>query len=157
MRRADTIDVLNRLLVLLHRSLPMYLSYAVPWAPSEPNGSQKVADGLNRLVEDQKLYAARIADAIQNRGGRIHTGGFPMEFTDLHLLSFDFLLREMVKYQRRDIESIQHCVDLLVDDPPARSLAEEVLGNAKGHLDTLEELSRDKHTPAIKLRDGEAH
>jgi hypothetical protein len=156
MRRASTIDVLNQLLVLHHRSLPMYLSYAVPWSSSEPNGTQKVSDALDRLVEDQKLYSGRIADAILDRGGRIESGGFPMEFTDLHLLSLDFLLREMIRYLRRDIETIQRCVDLL-DDPAAKDLAEEALGNAKGHLDTLEELARDDHGDAIKLRGSESH
>ena len=157
MRRANTIDILNELLVVHHRSLPMYLSYAVPWAPTAPNGTRNIAAVLDRLVADQKRYASKLAEAILARGGRIETGGFPMEFTDLHLLSLDYLLNEMVKYQRRDIAKIERAVELLRDDPLARELAEEALGNAKGHLDSLEECARGENSSTVKLHGSEGH
>ena len=43
-------------------------------------------------------------------------------------------------YQKQDIAAIQQCVADLAGDPAGRALAEEVLGNARGHLESLEEL-----------------
>jgi hypothetical protein len=48
------------------------------------------------------------------------------------------LLQELIRHQRLDIETIEDCVADLRGDRPARELAEEVLGNARGHLENLE-------------------
>ncbi len=63
-----------------------------------------------------------------------------MAFTDTHDLSLDYLLTEMAYYQKQDIAAIERCVADLAGDPEARALAEEALGNARGHLASLEEL-----------------
>ncbi len=138
MRRIDSVEVLNRLLALQYRSLPMYLNEACPW--THP-GDESASATLAQLVADHKAYSSRIAEAILDRNGAILPSGYPMEFTDTHLLSLDFMVGELIKYQRRDITQVEHCVADLAADPPARALAEEVLGNARGHLESLEELA----------------
>ena len=67
-------------------------------------------------------------------------GEFPMEYTDLHDLDIDYLIRFAVDYQQQDIASIGEIVDQLRLAPAAQSLAEEVSGMTKGHLDSLLEL-----------------
>ena len=144
MARPDPTDVLARLFLVVYRSLPMYLVDAIPWThPSNERAQQ----ALSGIVADERLYAQRIADLILRHRGRIETGDFPMEFTDLNLLSLDFLLTEMVRCQRRDIGLIERCVADLAGDAEARALAQEILGNARGHLETLQEL--------LKRPDGE--
>ena len=54
-----------------------------------------------------------------------------MEYTDLHDLDIDFLLRAATKYQEQDINSIAEIADKLHLVPAAQSLAEEALGMAK--------------------------
>src|SRR5690348_15728527 len=86
--RPNPIDVLGRLFRILHRSLPVYLAGAEPW--TKP-GDDEAAKGLSDIVADQRLYAGRVADLILRERGRIDSGDFPMEFTELNMLSFDFL------------------------------------------------------------------
>jgi hypothetical protein len=146
--RPDPIDVLGRLFRIVNRSLPMYLAGAEPW--TRP-GDEDAAKGLADVVADQRLYAGRIADAILRERGRIDSGDFPMEFTELNMLSFDYLLREMARRQMLDIAAIQRCVADLSGQMDYQVLAEEVLGNARGHLETLEELAKKRSDDHLKI------
>jgi hypothetical protein len=47
-----------------------------------------------------------------------------------------------VRYQEQDVATIGQLVERLQTAPAARALAEESLGMAKGHLDTLRELTQ---------------
>ncbi len=145
MHRPDPIDVLGRLFLLVYRSLPMYMAEAVPW--THP-GDERPTQVFSAIVADQRMYADRIARVILRHRGRVDLGDFPMEFTDLNLLSLDFLLSELVRYQRHDIRQIEQCVAELAGDLETRSLAQEVLGNARGHLETLEDLLK---RPKLRL------
>lgn len=128
-------DVLNRLLATLHRSLPQYLQDSHYWTR---RGDERAEAVVRHLVEDQRALSARLAELILERVGQIAPSSFPMEFTDLNLLSLDYLLQELIRHQRLDVETIEECVADLRGDRPARELAEEVLGNARGHLENLE-------------------
>jgi hypothetical protein len=74
--------------------------------------------------------------------GSLESGGYPMEYTDTHFLALDFLIGELIKYQRRDVARIQRIVTALADDHDAQEIAEETLGAEKAHLEMLEELGR---------------
>jgi hypothetical protein len=134
-----SIDVLNRLVAILSRSLPMYLSDARPWTQS---ADDQAAQTLKRIVDDQRRDINRLAELILDRYGRVDTGHWPMEYTDLNLLSLDYLLRELARQQQQTIAQIEGCVALLSQDRPARELAEEILGSEKAHLEALQELVR---------------
>ena len=62
----STTDVLNRLLVLHVRSLPMYLSYAPPNRLADHPQAKVV---LDQIVEDQKRTVDRLATMILDNGG----------------------------------------------------------------------------------------
>ena len=140
MNASETIPVLNRLLGLLCRSLPAYLADVKTLG--HPEGD-KVRTALNRLVTDQQMYARRVADAIAQRGGQPNLGRFPTEFMAKNDLSLDFLLQEIVASQDQDVVSIGQCVGRLEGDSALHALAEEILGNAKGHLDILLEMVKE--------------
>ncbi len=133
-----TIDVLNRLLAILYRSLPMYLTDAVPWVH---HGDEKAATTLKHVVSDQRQFVARIIATIQDRGGGFDLGGYPMDFTDTHGLSLDFMLRDLIRWQRFDIHRIEPLVDELGADRSARELVQEALGSARAHLEAFQELA----------------
>jgi hypothetical protein len=128
----DRAATLNRLLQIHYRSLPMYLSSARPWVP---RGHEKAAETLELIAADQKRTIARITDELLAVGADIDLGEFPMTFTDLHDLSVDYVLKELIEAQRRDVAAIEECVAATGGDP----LAQEALGAAKGHLETLQE------------------
>lgn len=136
---SNKITILNRLLALHCRSLPMYLADARPHVTA---GEERARQTLAQIVRDQQALSQRIAELILDRRGMIDTGGFPMDFTDTHMLDLEFLVGELIRYQRQDIAAIERCVAALGADREARELAEECLGTAKGHLESLEELAK---------------
>ena len=137
MTSADPNAVLNRLLVILHRSFPMYLADAPPWMHP---GDERANQVLQHIVADYRQYVGRIADLLLDRRRLEGFGEYPMVFTDTHDLSLDYLISELIFYQKQDIAAIQQCIAELSTDFAARSLAEEILGNARGHLQSLEEV-----------------
>jgi hypothetical protein len=134
MKTFETIPVLNRLLAILCRSLPAYLADARPWTRI---GRHEIQTLLDRLAADQQKYARRVANAISQRGARPDAGRFPAEFTAKNDLALDFLFREVVAHQEHDVAMIERCAAELETAPPLHALAEEILGNARGHLDIL--------------------
>lgn len=150
----DSIDVLNRLLAIHYRSLPMYLLWACPYRRNNDESAWKI---VQQIVNDQKSISARVVELILDRNGRIDYGDFPITFTGSHDLSLSFLVRRMCDWQAGTIKAIQECYDALADDPIAQALADEALGTAKGHLESLEELRSGNHKPAeVKLHEPEA-
>lgn len=134
---------LNQLLQLHSRSLPMYLASARPWTPW---GHQRQADVLRVIAEDHAERVDQIADYIQDLGGTVVMGEFPMEYTDLHDLSAQYVLRQVNQKQQQDIQQLTQLTQQLRDDPRALALAEEALGAARGHLQSVQEcLSPPSH------------
>jgi hypothetical protein len=131
-------QALNRLLVVLSRSMPMYLSHAAPWVSYNGDGTR---EALESLVAGQKRSIERLTQLLQSRRHTIDPGEFPMTFTDLHDLSLGFLLHRLVEHQRHDVQAIEHCVGQLHDDVEGHDLAQEVLADARAHLQKLESLT----------------
>ena len=141
MAQSDPLAILNRLQAMHVRSLPMYLASAPPWSP-DPNSAELTA--LRHIAEDQQLMADRISSVILEHGGTVAASEFPMEFTDLHDLSIDFLIPQVRRRQEEEIDYLRSSIERLQDAPAPRAIAEEALGAAIAHLDTLKELSRPK-------------
>ncbi len=131
---------LNRLLTIHVRSFATYQLEATPWS-SGRSGDEAIARTLRDIGRDRKALADRIYTAIQDRRGAVAPGSFPMEFTDKHDLSLEWLLRELLAYQRRDTAAIEQVARTLTDDPEAAELAQEALGTAQAHLEALESLA----------------
>jgi hypothetical protein len=138
MSKSGNYQALNRLLTILYRSLPMYLTYASPWTH---RGDEKAMDVLSHVVEDQRRLSTKIAHYIMERYGPIELGEYPADFPDTHDLAFDFLVGKLLACQKADVASIEEIVAVLKEDREAQTLAEESLGAARGHLETLEELA----------------
>jgi hypothetical protein len=136
MKAPEVVLVLNELLRLLCRSLPAYLADAKPWAQSE---DQQLRAALDHLVADQQRYARLVSDAIAAHGARPDPGRFAMQWTAKNDLSLGFLVQEIIVEQERDVAAIAECAAELEEIALLHSLAEEILGNAQGHLDILKE------------------
>jgi hypothetical protein len=140
MTQAGTLTVMNRLLAILYRSLPMYLHDAQPW---QGKGDERAAGVLALIVEGQRKLAGQVAEWILDHGGQPDPGDYPLEFSDAnwHFVGLHYLLGPLIEHQQADIERIARCVADLQHDRAARVLAEEALGEAKAHLESLEELA----------------
>lgn len=144
MNSPDTNEILNRLMAIHHRSLPMYLSYAPPW---KAYGQDEAGRVLQRIVDNQKRMVDRLGQAILDNGGLISYGEFPMRFTAYHDVSFEFLLKLLLERQQKEVGVIERYVDQLGMSPVHHALAQEALGESKAHLDMLLDLKK----PAIAV------
>jgi ferritin-like metal-binding protein YciE len=138
MKQASILNTLNRLYLIENRSLAMYMVDACPWSHA---GDEQAAQVISHIVADQKVMAQRLADLIDARDGRVHNGSFPMQFTDLNMVSLEYLVGELARLLRQDIESIRTSVEKLAGDREAQELAEEILGSEQAHLEALEDLT----------------
>lgn len=135
----SAIDILNRLYVLHHRSLPAYMDYAKPYAL---RGDDQAKEVLEQVAVDQKALAERIGEMMLDDHRSPSPGEFPMVYTGYHDVSYEFIIQKAIEQQLDMISIIEICVAQLDLAPMAKSIAEECLGSAKGHLDSLEELAK---------------
>jgi hypothetical protein len=140
MSKVDNYHALNRLLTILYRSLPMYLTYASPWTH---RGDEPALLALKRIAEDDAERATRLAETISDQYGPTELGDYPLDFPDTHDLALDYLVGKIVACQKSDVAKIEQIVAELHGDPYALTMAEEALGAARGHLETLEELAAE--------------
>jgi hypothetical protein len=145
LRSHKAVQTLNELLGIIGGSLPAYLADARPWTPSD---DPQLRSAFERLAADQRRYARRLSDAITEHGGRPDSGRFAMNFTAKNDLSLKFLRQEVIDRQEQDILAIRRCADRLEDVSSLHSLAEEMLGNARGHLDILKDMMKDENDTA---------
>jgi hypothetical protein len=138
MKSTETNVVLNRILILHNRSLPVYLSYATPWMG--PDG-ESARETLDLIVDGHRSMVDRIGKMILDAGGSVATGEFPLRYTSYHDLSFAFLRRKMIEYQEEMIRTIGQCAEQLRTAPTAQAVALEAMGEAKAHLQSLRELA----------------
>jgi len=140
MNGISTTEVLNRLVAIHNRSLPMYLSEAPPWTQRRDAAAR---EALMQIVADQKTMVDRLGQMILEKDGAVDLGEYPLDFTAKHDLSLEFLLGELVAHQRRDVAAIEECVRQLEHGSMARAVAQEALGEAKGHIESLQELAQE--------------
>ena len=134
----STAALLNHLLAIVGRSFPQYLQYSRPYIPP---GRSDVVETIQAIAVDQDGLADRITLMLREAEAPIHAGDFPMEYTDVHDLGIDYLVGMAVEYQQQDVQLISDLVEQLQASPAAKSLTEEALGMAKGHLESLKELT----------------
>lgn len=135
----DSNQVLNNVLITLHRSLPAYLSFADPWVAY---GNEEPRRVLARIVADKEQFVARLTELLNARRHTTDFGEFSMDFTSLHDVSLEYLLGQLIDHQRRDVQTIESAFAQLARDTEGRSLVEEILANSRRHLQSLEGLTR---------------
>lgn len=145
MTALSTNDILNRVLVVHNRSLATYLHDAMPWVRY---GDNRAMETMRQIVRDQKQIVDRLAAMVIDNNGAVEHGEFPLPFTAYHDVSFDWLLPILIERQQKTIAYLQKCVDQLALSPMAKSVVEETVGMAKGHLEMLEELKTPAKAPS---------
>ena len=128
---------LNEILVILHRSLPVYLSDAAPWVAYGNEESHRV---LARIIEEKEGQVHRLTELLDARRYTIDRGEFPMDFTSLHDVSLEFLIKQLIHDQRQEVQGIETRERRLAGDREGRVLAAETLETARRHLRWLETL-----------------
>jgi len=138
-------EVLNRIAALHHRSLPTYLTYARPWVRS---GSESKAGIIEDIAADHHDLVQRILRVLEADDRPVSLGDFPMAYTDLNDLSLDFILRELARYERRLLKTLEEMATWIDRDQSSYLLVNMAIGMAIGHLENLAEANGD--SPAMK-------
>ena len=132
-------------LARLHRySLLRYVRDAAPYS-LDPAALETLA----QMADMQELAAERLETLILDRDGPLPTGDFPVGFAAYHDLSLEYLLPLVRAHQESLIARIHQVLPVLRSDPEAHAVVEETLGEAIGHLETLEELSGRQHQASV--------
>ncbi len=130
-------DVLNQLLHLLLRGLPMYVVELNSGTQPERHPLRKA---LANLAADRRLLANRTNQAILDRGAYPDPGPFPLEYTGLNDVSIEYLTNEIIDSLHVDIEILQEISAQLASIPELHALTEEIIGNTTGHAEILEKM-----------------
>jgi len=138
-------ELLNRVAVLHHRSLPTYLTYARPWVRA---GSEAKAGIIDDMAADHHDLVQRILRVLEADDRPVMLGDFPMDYTDLNDLSLDFILQELTHYERRLLNTLQEIASWMDRDESSYLLVNMAIGMAMGHLENLAEANGD--SPAMK-------
>lgn len=137
MSAATTSETLNQILATIYRSLPIYLTSAVPWTS---DASSSVAKTIRGIADEQQALVNRLADAVLKNGSVPELGNFPIDYTGLHDLSVRYMLGELVREQERTVSAIESTLSQSALNGNSRSLGEESLSKSRSHLDTLKRL-----------------
>lgn len=133
--------LLNQTAALHRNSMPTYLSFTHPWFGE---GDEEAVDVLRQIAIDHKYVVDKIMTPLEAAGQDEHLGNFPMEYTSLHDLSIEYLVRRAVPYQELLLKRLEDLIEAMpADEAAPRELAEETLGLAKGHLKNLQEAVAD--------------
>ena len=103
----------------------------------------RAAAVLGQMAEDQNRTADKLATMVLDANGQVDPGEFPMSFTGLHDLSVEYLVKQLIERQKKHITVCERLADMLDLAPYAQAAAREAVGEAKGHLDNLEELAAE--------------
>ena len=138
MDQERVVEILNKILPRVARSLAVYLADARPWLSRHDD---RLRAALIALASDQRTYTDRLAAMVIELGGRPELGRFPTEFTDLHDVAACYLVARLACQQQADLAAVTRLAGQLPPGSPARQLADEIRGNLQGHLDILDELA----------------
>lgn len=129
------VTVLNRLLRIVYRSLPLYLSTTRPWTPHRLDD---LYDVLSHVADEHREDAQRIAAEIARRGGVPDPGPVPGRYVALHDLAVDYLAR-LVLDEHRDARIAIEQYAAAAEDAGVRALAETLAGRFAVQEEALRE------------------
>ena len=142
-------EQLNALLIALSRSLLQYAGYCELWTTEE---NHQASATLSEVVSGQRENIGYLVSLLESRRWRIDWGTFNTLFTDLHFLSLQFLLPQIIADQQTVVEIAEQTEADLTDDAEALPLVEKIAADVKCDVEKLKQLgaSLTAEQPAAK-------
>ncbi|MCA8996341.1 MAG: hypothetical protein KDA80_05145 [Planctomycetaceae bacterium] len=139
---------LNGLLIDLGRSLLQYVGEAWPWINDDADAAAR-RQTIRGLVARQQECAAALGRLLDQRDWPVDNGAYPTEYTDLHYVSLDYLLAELVRHESAVLSEIQGARSICSGDEAADVLLAQVAESQQAIVAELTELANGKSvTPA---------
>ncbi|MFN0051885.1 MAG: hypothetical protein ACKV0T_06820 [Planctomycetales bacterium] len=129
--------ILNDLLIQVHRSLLQYTEECWPWTDLDQAAEHRA---IQELAHQQRELVGRLARLLDQRQQTVDFGTYP-DWSGLHYVSLDFLLARLIDDERQLIAAIERGRSAFENDPPAATLAVELLASQRNTLKRLEELA----------------
>ncbi len=129
---------LNEILIRILRGLLQYSGECWPWSSASQDGEHAA---IQNMVVEQQEDVHQLSSLLDERGHFIDFGTYPTEYTDLHFVSLDYLLDELVAEQTDLVADLDRAVSDCRDDPPAQELLQSIVPSAIAHLERLRELA----------------
>jgi hypothetical protein len=126
---------LNDVLIDLGRSLLQYAAEGSLWSRTAAGTAR-----LQQLAQRQASHVARLAELLNGRNLPVDFGGFPTAYTDLHFVSLEYLLPQLIREQQEQVIELDEAVHTCTDDAAAVDLLRDVHAGEQEILAGLQSL-----------------
>lgn len=133
------LEILNHVLRDLSSCFLQYVGEVWPWTSAGPEGD-RLLGSVMQCVERQRESIGLIADYLAPRQDRVEFGHFSAEFTDLHYVSLQFLLKRLIAGQKQLVESIDRSNMLSAAVNDSHEILQKVSDNERANLAALQAL-----------------
>ena len=93
---------LNDMVINLGRSLLQYLNESWLWTTDE-----SAAQTIQEMAARQKEHTAALVNLLESMDHDVDHGTYPTEYTDLHYLSLDFVIGQLINNQESIVSSLK--------------------------------------------------
>ncbi len=132
------LEILNRALRDLSGSFLQYVGEIWPWTSVGSSGDQ-LKSVVDSCVARQRQSVAQISSYLASRQPRVEYGSFSAEFTDLHYVSLQYLVKQLIVRQSALVEFLNRSATLL----PSGDDSQQVLATAyRNEQETLTALKQ---------------
>lgn len=136
MALSTDLEILNGVLRQLSGGFVQYVGEIWPWTSLGSDGA-KLKAVVDQCVARQRQSIAQLADFLGPRQARVEFGRYSAEYTDLHYVSLQFLLKRLIATQTQIVESLDRAVSSLPDGDAAHELLTAVLQTEQANLAAL--------------------
>jgi hypothetical protein len=125
---------LKQLLIAAARSFLQYADEACLW-------SNSTAPRVAELAARQRQDVVRIVAHLQQFAAGVEFGTYPTSYTDLHFISLEFLVGQLVDNQTGLVNRIESLLGAAIEDASESSLLADLLSNEREILDGIKQLA----------------
>jgi hypothetical protein len=119
------------------RSVLLYVDEAFPWTTAT---EQKALTDLRQFIAAERQALTSLGQFLLRQHIPLpFLPPFPVSFTTINFLAFDYVLPRLIDYERRSIAELERDLHAL-KDPAAHAEVEKLLALKRRHLPQLEAL-----------------
>ena len=137
MALTSELEILNRVLRDLSGCFLQYVGECWPWTAFGSDGN-KQRNAVMQCVERQRQSIGLIASFLNPKQDRVEFGDFSTDYTDLHYVSLQFLVKRLVESQQKLVESADRSLAQLSGAEAARIVMSTVVSNERANLVALQ-------------------
>ena len=136
MALSTDLEILNRVLRDVSSCFLQYVGDCWPWTAFGADGD-KLRAVVNQCVARQRESIRLLTEYLAPRQRRVEPGPFSADFTDLHYVSMQFLIKQLVSTQTCLVDAVNRTVTTFPSGDEARDLLEVVARNEQENLAAL--------------------